>query len=116
MKKNKENYLDHIPVKKEEMNWSEEDGLVTLHLEHKGMYNKIAQKFFHTPKTSDIHLDEYGSMVWKYIDGKRSIYEIGILLKEEFGEEAEPLYERLSKFFYILRQEKYVKFQKKESQ
>ena len=34
--------------------------------------------------------------VWRQIDGRHSVYEIGQLLHETFGEEAEPLYERLS--------------------
>lgn len=115
MKKNKENYLDRIPEKKEELKWTEEDGLITIHIEHKGFYSKIAQKFFHTPKTSDVHLDDYGTFVWKQIDGERSIFDIGENLKGEFGQRAEPLYERLSKFFYILNQEKFIRFKKIES-
>ena len=44
--KNKdENYVEKIPVRNEEIKWSvEDDGLVTLHMENKGIANKIAQK------------------------------------------------------------------------
>lgn len=111
----KENYLDKIPVKNEKIQWSESDGIITIHLVHKGIYSKIAQKFFHTPQKSDIALDKFGSFVWKQIDGVRSILEIGKIVKNEFGKEAEPLYERLSKYIYILTQEKYIKLKRKES-
>lgn len=111
-KKNKKNYLDKIPKRNSDLEWSEENGIITIHLTHKGFYSKIAQKFFHTPKKSDVHLDEYGSFVWNQIDGERTIFEIGECLQEAFGEEAEPLYGRLSKFFYILKEEKYIEYKK----
>jgi hypothetical protein len=40
-----ENYVEKIPVRNEEIQWSVEDnGLVTLHMENKGIANRIAQK------------------------------------------------------------------------
>ena len=36
------------------------------------------------------------------MDGERNIIEIGKLVDEKFGEEAQPLYPRLAKFFQIL--------------
>ncbi len=113
MKKNKANYLDNIPVIRGDIVWKEYNGLVTVNQEHKGFYAKIAQKVFKTPKTSYVDLDAFGSFVWLQIDGKRSIYEIGKLVKEEYGEAAEPLYERLSKYFYTLKDVDFVAFKKK---
>ena len=43
-----------------------------------------------------------GSFVWPLIDGEKDITEIGKTVKEHFGEKAEPLYERLAKYFQIL--------------
>ena len=54
------------------------------------------------PKISYIHLDEFGSFVWRQIDGERDIIKIGEAVKEHFGEKAEPLYERLAQYFKIL--------------
>lgn len=97
------NYLDRVPVRKESIGWSVgEDGLVTLEVENKGLFNRIAQKLFKRPKISYIHLDENGSFIWQQIDGKRDITEIGKRVDEHFGEKAHPLYERLAKFFQIL--------------
>ena len=103
------NYLDRIPVKNTAINWSsDEKGLVTLEIENKGFFNRLAQKFFKKPKITYIHLDENGSFIWPLIDGERNITEIGKLVDEHFGEKAHPLYERLSKFFYILADCKFI--------
>lgn len=97
------NYLDVIPVKQQSVNWSADDtGAVTLEVINKGFFCLLTQKLFGKPKISYIHLDETGSFVWPLIDGERSVAEIGELLKAQFGESAEPLYERLVKFFTVL--------------
>ena len=101
--KNKENYLERIPKRPEKYAYTiGEDGIVTLEIENKGVFNKIAQKFFKKPKISYVHLDSMGSFIWPIMDGKMNITEIGKLVDEEFGEKAHPLYERLAKYFQIL--------------
>ncbi len=104
------NYLENVPQKAVQNFSCDEKGLVTLEIENKGIANKIAQTFFKRPKVSFIHLDEHGSFVWNLIDGKKDIIEIGKDVKEHFGEKAEPLYERLAKFFKILESYKFIKF------
>ena len=64
--------------------------------------NKICQKLFKKPKVSYIHLDEIGSFSILNSDGNKTIAEIGIIVKERFADRAEPLYERLAKFFQIM--------------
>lgn len=71
------NYMDKIPYISDGHEWRElDDGNVEVDMPHKGFYAKIAQKFFHKPAVSHIKLDEYGSVVWKSIDGERTIYDI----------------------------------------
>lgn len=68
-KKKRENYLDLVPVMNPGNSWDQdEDGIVTIHMVHRGFYDKLAQKFFHTPRVSHIKLDEYGSFC-----GRRSM-------------------------------------------
>lgn len=109
MKKNNvstENLLDKVPVYKEGLNWSiDEKGAVTLEMENKGVANRIAQKLLKKPEISYIHLEETGSFIWPLIDGERTVYDIGQLVQEHFGEKANPLYERLS--VYLGNLEKY---------
>ncbi len=113
MKKTDVNYLDKIPVHPEGIPWSkDENGIVTLEIENKGFFNKIAQKFFKRPKTSYIHLDKTGSFVWPLIDGKKSISDLAADVDAEFGEEAHPLYERLAQFFRVLDSYKFISWVK----
>lgn len=104
-----ENYVEKIPVHNEEIKWSvEDDGLVTLHMENKGIANKIAQKLIKKPKVSHIHLDEMGSFIWLQIDGEKTVFDIGKPVEEHFGEKALPLYERLSMFIRTLETNGFV--------
>jgi len=97
------NYLERIPMRAEHLDFLKEDsGLVTLLLENKGLFNRIAQRFFKKPKVSQIHLDEMGSFLWQLIDGETDLLKMGECVREKFGETAEPLYERLAKYFQIL--------------
>ncbi len=110
-KKNSKNYLEFVPIRKIER-FSEENGVITLEIENKGVFNRVAQKLLKKPKISYIHLDEMGSFVWPLIDGERNITDIGVFVKEHFGEKAEPLYERLAKYFKVLESYGFVEFKK----
>ena len=114
MKKTKltgENYLDKIPMLSSFVSYKTDDeGIVTLEIENKGIMNRIAQKLFFKPKITYIHLDELGSFSILCADGKRSVFEIGKLLKQKHGEKCEPLYERLVKFFDIMGSYKFIEW------
>ncbi len=98
----KQNYLNKKPLHNPEISWSVEDGAVTLKVENKGFYNKLAQLLFKRPKTSFIHLDKMGSFIWPLIDGQKTIAELGQLVDIQFSENAHPLYERLVQYFKTL--------------
>ena len=105
------NYLEGIPFRNPDIEWKKVDGeKVTLEIKNTGLFNRIAQKFFKRPKISYVHLDEMGSFVWPLIDGEKNLIEIGECVKEYFGEKAEPLFERLAKYFQILESYNFIKF------
>ncbi len=109
-KRVKENYLDKIPKRNPDLGYSsDEKGIVTLEIENKGFFNKIAQKLFKKPRISYVHLDEMGSFLWPLIDGEADLTALGVKVKEHFGDEAEPLYPRLAKYFEILKSYGFVK-------
>lgn len=113
MKKNvkEENYLEKKPIGKNGLNWSrDENGIVTLEMENKGVANRIMQKLIKKPKISYIHLDEMGSFVWPLMDGEKDILEIGKFVEEHFGEKANPLYERLSQYFKTLEKYNFIEY------
>ena len=118
MKKNKKNkpdknFLEFIPERSESLTWkTDKNGIVTLVIENTGFFNRLAQKVFLKPEHSYIHLDELGSFVWPLIDGKTNIIELGKVVKEHFGEKAEPLYPRLAKYFQILESYHFIKLNK----
>ncbi len=108
-KKQSENYLEKIPCINSKIKWSQDDGgLVTLEIENRGAANRFAQLVFKKPKISFIHLEEFGSFIWLQIDGQRDIFAIGRLLKERFGEKAEPLYERLAGYIKTLESNGFI--------
>lgn len=115
--KNTDNYLDFIPVPNDMFQWkADEEGKVTIFVENKGVFNRIAQKLLGKPKVSQVHLEEMGNFIWPLLDGKRSIYEIGILVQEEFGERAEPLYPRLVQYMRNLDSYGFIQMKKPVSQ
>ena len=118
MKKNKtisSNYLDFIPVLSEHFHSeTDEAGAVTIFVENKGLFHKLAQKFLHKPAISQIHLDEMGSFIWSLIDGNTTIYNIAQKVKEHFGDDAEPLYNRLVQYIRNLESYGFIDVKKTE--
>ncbi len=113
MKKKNENYLERIPVRREDIGFeTDADGKVTLLIENKGVFNKIAQKFFKKPRISYVHLDEMGSFIWPLISGDKNIIEIAKEVEAKFGDTANPLYARLAKFFQILESYGFISWNK----
>ena len=52
-KKDSKNYLDFIPEKNPEIEYETgEDGIITVLIEWKGFYHKLAQRFFRRPRVS----------------------------------------------------------------
>lgn len=104
-----ENFLELIPVRNPALEYSVDDnGIVIITVPNIGFFNKLAQTFFKRPKISYIHLDAYSSYVWRGMNGKRDLTELGRYLKRKYGDNAEPLYERLIEFINILKSNKYI--------
>lgn len=109
------NYLEQIPMHKTGLEWSvDKDDKVVLHIENKGIFNRAAQKLLKKPPITYIHLDEMGSFIWPVIDGEKDLIAIGKLVEKHFGDEANPLYERVAKFFQILHSYNFIEWKKSE--
>ncbi len=108
MAKKDDNFLDYIPRHNKNFPWEEQNGIVTVRQDNIGVMKWVTQKLWKKPKYSFIELDEFGSFVWKQMDGKKTVYEIGIAVRQQFGEKAEPLYERLSKYIKTLHEQRFV--------
>lgn len=105
------NYLDLIPQRNEALRWHTDlQERMVLEVENTGVFNTIAQKLFHKPRFTKVHMDRMGTFVWPLIDGERTVTDIALLVKAEFGEAAEPLYPRIVKYFQIMESYQFVKF------
>lgn len=105
------NYLDLIPVRSQDLRWHEDlKGRVILEVENTGWVNRLVQNVFNKPKYTKVHLDRQGTFIWPLIDGERTVADIAALVKEEFGEAAEPLYPRIVKYFQIVESYHFIKF------
>ena len=113
MAKKGENFLDYIPAVSPRHTWSAEECKVTIHMEHRGLYPWIAQKFFKRHRISHIALDEMGSYIYPLIDGQRTVEDLAQLVHQEFGEKADPLYDRLVKYMQILHNNGFIYYVKK---
>lgn len=99
------NYLDYFPKHSERYEYvTDEQGKVTILKKNQGLFHRAAQKFLGKPPISYIHLDEMGNFIWPLMDGKRTVYEIAALVKEKFGSQAEPLYNRLVQYIRTLEE------------
>lgn len=55
-----------------------------------------------------LRLDKIGSAVWLACDGESTVADIGKRLQERFGEEIEPLWDRLAVFMRQMRSGKLI--------
>ena len=110
------NYLDLRPVRTQGLRWHKDiKARVILEVENTGAFNKIAQIVFSKPRFTKVHLDSQGSFIWPLIDGEKTVADIAVLVKEQFGEAAEPLYPRIVKYFQIVESYHFIKFNNKTS-
>ena len=108
----KENYLDRIPCRKQALQWDKDGDIVTLHVKHRGFFAMIAQKCFNRPRVTHLDLDDFGSFLWASMDGNKTVGELADALKSQFGEDVEPLYNRLVSFLQLLYQNDFIYWRK----
>lgn len=76
-----------------------EDGIVTILEKQDHKIQRFFRKLgFRIPEYKRLKLDKYASFTFLQINGERRVEEIAQNIKEHFGDEAEPLYERLLLF------------------
>ena len=109
-KKDSKNYLDYVPVKNPEVEYETgDDGIVTVYIEWKGFYHRIAQKFFKRPRVSDVKLDGYGSFVWLPIDDVKDVHQLSKELDAKYPKMEKSL-SRLIKFLEILHDNRLIRW------
>lgn len=105
------NFLDIVPIRNAKYRWILlESGITQIQIDRNSWLDKVVRLFFKTPAMMKIDLDKYGSYIWNEIDGIKDFGMISEGFKETFGEEVEPLYQRLGSYANILRNNKFIMF------
>lgn len=110
-KKKKENFLDFIPKKEPKISWEINDNdLIKLTIPRDSIFDKIAYKVFKASNKHVLDLDANGSFVWQCIDGQSTVYDISQKIHNKFGNDAEPVIERLVTYLNILKNNEFITF------
>lgn len=109
-KKQPENLLQLRPVLKEGLRHSRIDQVNYLIIPRTNFLERLSIRYFKQPAERKIHLDENGSFVVKLLDGEHTVAIIAEKIKAHFGEEAEPVLERLVKFLQILEVQEWIHY------
>ena len=107
------NYLDLIPERSTQgFSWHTDiRGRVVLEVENTGAFqHDCPESVWTNRRYTKVHLDDSGTFIWPLIDGRKTVAEIAALVKDEFGEKAEPLYPRIVKYFQIMESYHFVNF------
>lgn len=108
-------YDECIPIRRDNHSFEvDEEGKVTIVRENRGFFNRLLQLLKLKPTHTNIHLEGQGNTVYPLIDGKRTIKEIGDLVREKHKEESEPVYERLIQFLNVLESNGFIYYKKVE--
>ena len=105
-----ENYLDKVPQKN--IDWGADDS-GRIYIIKEKTRSKLLMKLinlFEKDHYFHINFDDVGTAVWKLIDGKRDLYQIGLELKKQFGKELVQVENRVSIFCAMLQRNKFITY------
>lgn len=108
------NLMDMVPVRN--VKWeTNAHGHVTL-LKPKFKLPWLKKHFLPRMKRPNyrIKLDDKGSFIWSQCDGKTNVREMAKKHKEKFGEDVEPLLDRLALFLQSLEKNQFITYEKSE--
>ena len=108
-KKIPQNYMDTVMLRNPYYTCSEkEEGIVVIDVINQGIHHRIAQKLLHKPKTSHISLDKYGSVLWKALDGRNTVYNILNIMSDTFPAEKDSKLNRVIAFMQTLKRNNFI--------
>jgi len=113
VEKSKISLLDLIPVRN--IKWEKKEGLIVL---LKPKFELAFLKKYVLPRLKNpcykIRLDPVGTFIWELCDGNLQVKELAKSLKEKFGDEVEPLYDRLALFLQSLEKNHFIFYKVKD--
>ncbi len=110
-KKNKElNLLELTPIRNIKWKTDDQGNIILLKPKYRNPFlakhvlPRMKHPFYR------VKLDEMGSFFWKNCDGKNNVKEIARLHREKFGDDAEPVLDRISLFIQDLDRNRFITF------
>ena len=85
--------------------WSEVEGRVIIERPKPTGIGRIGEKLRYWLAVRRIRLDEKGSLVWRLLDGRKSVADVAGALREEFGDQVEPAEERAGQLVRMLHKD-----------
>ncbi|HIP74974.1 MAG TPA: PqqD family protein [Thermococcus paralvinellae] len=107
-----ERYMNLVPLRNEKVQLRKINGKYYLLIPMDSTLDFLARKLHGEYRR--IELDEIGAYTWELCDGRKTVREIGKFLKARFGDEVEPLYQRLVTFLIELGRRYLVEFKSVE--
>ncbi len=102
------------PVRNPNLEWSEVDGQVVLHVTHpnKSLKARLFSVFMELPRSRNVVLDGVGTDVWKAIDGQQTFAQLAQMLAKKHQLTPREAEVSLQQFFKELTRRGYVAFKK----
>jgi hypothetical protein len=97
------NLLGLVPVRLAP--WSEVEGRVVIERPKPKGAGRIGEKVRYWLAVRRVRLDDRGSLVWRLLDGEKSVADVARALREEFGDQVEPAEERAGQLIRMLYRE-----------
>lgn len=107
----KPNLMDFIPIHKVEWKTEQNDRIILFSPKSKYRWIRSLMKRFNIDPYYKIHLDEYGSYIWVLIDGNQTVYQLCNHLKDKYGSQVEPVYERGSMLIKTMATNEFITYQ-----
>ncbi len=113
--KETKNILDMLP--KRAYDWEEDEKKGTIIVKVPRFRTRLGKKFCSLIKkeqTYNVKLDDKNSFIWKLCDGKRSVREIAKSVLEKYGDEVQPVYQRVGELFNIMESNGLITYYRKK--
>ncbi|MBN2013053.1 PqqD family protein [candidate division KSB1 bacterium] len=104
------NLLDVVPVQTVQFETDDQQQIVLIQpkFTHQFMVKHVLPRL--KKPNYRITLDKFGSTVWNYCDGKRSVADIAECLLKDFGDAIEPVHDRLGIFIRTLKKNRFIDY------
>ena len=100
--------MDFIPVINIRWDVNDKGNVYLIKEKTKNTWIKKIIEWVGKSQDFHIHLDKVGTTVWRSIDGKRTVNDIALLLKETYGDEFKQPEHRVAYFLGLMKKDKFV--------